>query len=174
MEREEINKEGPFPVIKMVESGEGRVVFMSDASMFINDMLDRYDNKELFFTIVEQHLGNKKGGEILFYDCTGNDIAECTYATLVGYLIFGYKGLGIFFIILSFGIIILLISIQRGDTTIPTHIHVLPIKGLIRCIKCNHLYEPQEDMCPNCGSVYYDTFYIADLVEGENEKGGSY
>jgi len=51
----ELDKEeptGPFPVMLAAEIGDGRVVVISDPSMFINDMIDREDNKQVLLDVV--------------------------------------------------------------------------------------------------------------------------
>lgn len=43
---------GPFPVVGLVELGEGRLVLLSDPSIFVNAMLDKADNARLVENII--------------------------------------------------------------------------------------------------------------------------
>lgn len=158
----DINSEyDTYPVIAMAKSGKGQLIFISDASMFINDMLSRYNNEKFIDLIVDEHLSGKEDAEVIFYDCSSHNILDFTYASLTGYLIFGSNGIGIVF--LSFGLIIMgmvivmIVGIGGGDVTIPTSIHAIPLKGLVRCQECNCVYEAGEDRCPKCGSVFFNT-----------------
>lgn len=146
-----------YPVIAMARIGKGHLICISDASMFINDMLDRYDNEKFIDMLVDEHLRGKKDAEVIFYDCNIHDILDFTYASLTGYLIYGGTGFGIVFLILVFAIVLMVIGMRGGETTIPAHVHAIPLKGLVRCLECNCVYEADRDRCPNCGYVFFDT-----------------
>ena len=46
-------KTGPFPVLSVMDYGEGRVVFMGDKGLFMNCWLDKLQNKDLGWNIVK-------------------------------------------------------------------------------------------------------------------------
>lgn len=51
LDKEELT--GPFPVMLAAEIGEGRIFVISDPSVFINDMIELEDNKEVLLDIVK-------------------------------------------------------------------------------------------------------------------------
>jgi hypothetical protein len=53
MKKDADEKPGPFPVLSVMDYGEGRIVFMGDKSLFVNSWLDEYDNKKLGLNIVK-------------------------------------------------------------------------------------------------------------------------
>ncbi|UCH89092.1 MAG: hypothetical protein JSV49_00130 [Thermoplasmata archaeon] len=59
---EELPKE--YPVVVKKELDEGAIIFVSDSSLFINDMWDRFDNAQFVLALIE-HLIDK-GGTVLF------------------------------------------------------------------------------------------------------------
>ena len=49
---------GLFPVLSVMDYGEGRIVFIGDKGLFMNCWLDKLDNEELGLNIVKW-LGKK-------------------------------------------------------------------------------------------------------------------
>lgn len=100
----------PLPLIKHVEKLEepfGSIVFISDSSLFINDMWDKSDNAEFSLELVDFLLPN--GGEVIFDESrhTQKDLTSNIYRTTFELFVFSSRNIFIK-IILIFGTILLI------------------------------------------------------------------
>lgn len=58
---------GSFPVVMTMEFGNGSIAVLSDPDIFINDMIDRYDNKE-FLKLILGYLSNGSYRALYYYE----------------------------------------------------------------------------------------------------------
>ncbi len=58
---------GSFPVALIMEFGSGRIAVLSDPDVFINDMIDRYDNRE-FLKLLLEYLSNGSYKALYYYE----------------------------------------------------------------------------------------------------------
>jgi len=80
---------GPFEVVTL----KGRMVFIGDSSIFINDMWDKLDNADFSVSLVEFLL--PEGGVVLFDESTHlpSDLSEGFYRTIAATFVFVFGDL---------------------------------------------------------------------------------
>ena len=60
-----------YPMVAMWQGDLGKAIFVSDSSIFINDMIGRHDNREFALSLVEYLLPS--GGTVIFDESRHND-----------------------------------------------------------------------------------------------------